>query len=69
MSKMSDERKQYLAQYQKEHLKRIPLDVKPEFFAAIREHARTRGLSVNSFIRLAIRNEIISYISNPTSDS
>lgn len=59
MTEISEERRQYLAKYQKSKLKRIPLDVKPEFYEAIKRAADRNEESVNGFIKRAIRAEII----------
>lgn len=69
MPKMSDERKQYLAQYQKEHLKRIPLDVSPDFYAIVKRAAGERGESVNGFIRIAIQHELMRPSKSPVNGS
>ena len=55
---MPDERKKYLAEYQKKNLHRIPLDVTHEFYAKIKDHASERGLSVNRYIRTLIEVDI-----------
>ncbi len=51
---MTDERKQYLYDYQKKKLKRIPLDVPIEVYEKIRQHAEEKSESVNGFIKRAI---------------
>lgn len=66
---MSDARKQYLAKYQKEKLKRIPLDVTPDFYAIVKRAADARGESVNSFIRTAIQHELMRPTKSPVSES
>lgn len=48
------DRKEYLVNYHKEKIKRIPLDVPKEKYAQIKEHAADRGESVNGFIKRAI---------------
>lgn len=48
---MSEERRVYLQQYKKEHFKRVPLDVTPEFLTAIKSAAKANKMSVNGFIR------------------
>ena len=51
---ISPERKEYIYQYAKEKLKRIPLDVPKETYAEIKAHAEGQGRSVNGFIKQAI---------------
>ncbi len=51
---MTDERKQYLYDYQKKKLKRIPLDVPIEVYEKIRQHAEEKSESVSGFIKRAI---------------
>ena len=51
---MSDQRKEYLYKYQKDKLKRIPLDVPISDYEQIKAHAETRKESVNGFIKRAI---------------
>lgn len=51
---ISDQRKDYLYSYQKEKLKRIPLDVSKEKYEAIKTAATTAGESVNGYIKKAI---------------
>lgn len=51
---MSKERKDYLYNYQKEKLKRIPLDVQQAKYDEIKAAADTKGESVNGYIKKAI---------------
>ena len=51
---MEKERKDYLYNYQKEKLKRIPLDVTKEKYEVIKAHADKKKESVNGFIKRAI---------------
>lgn len=51
---ISPERKEYIYQYAKEKLKRIPLDVPKATYEEIKAHAEARGKSVNGFIKHAI---------------
>ena len=55
---MSDQRKEYLYKYQKDKLKRIPLDVPIPDYEQIKAHAETRKESVNGFIKRAITDTI-----------
>ncbi|MCI9578535.1 MAG: hypothetical protein HFF98_06785 [Oscillibacter sp.] len=47
-------RKEYIYAYQKENLKRIPLDVSKSVYEEIKTHAEARSESVNGFIKRAI---------------
>lgn len=51
---ISDQRKEYLYKYQKDKLKRIPLDVPISDYEQIKAHAETQKESVNGFIKRAI---------------
>lgn len=51
---VSEKRKETMMQYAREHLKRIPLDVRKEKYEEIKEHADKRGEPVNGFIKRAI---------------
>lgn len=55
---MSDQRKEYLYKYQKDKLKRIPLDVPIPDYERIKAHAEGRNESVNGFIKRAIAKTI-----------
>lgn len=51
---LSDQRKEYLYDYQKSKLKRIPLDVQKEKYEEIKAAADHAGESVNGYIKKAI---------------
>lgn len=51
---MSDKRKKYLYEYQKEKLKRVPLDIQIPKYAEIKAAADQAGESVNGYIKAAI---------------
>ena len=51
---ITDQRKEYLYGYQKEKLKRIPLDVQKEQYERIKAAADAAGESVNGYIKRAI---------------
>ena len=51
---LSEQRKEYLYEYQKNKLKRIPLDVTREKYEEIAAAAEQAGKSVNGFIKEAI---------------
>ena len=55
---MSDQRKEYLYKYQKDKLKRIPLDVPIADYERIKAHAEGHKESVNGFIKRAIADTI-----------
>lgn len=55
---MSEQRKQYLLKYQKEKLKRIPLNVTIEEYEKIKSSAKESGESVNGYIKKAIRQRM-----------
>lgn len=52
---ISPERKEYIYQYAKEKLKRIPLDVPKSSYEEIKNHAEAHSESVNGFIKRAIQ--------------
>lgn len=51
---LSEERREYLKEYQKNKLKRIPLDVPREKYDEIKAAADSAGESVNGYIKKAI---------------
>ena len=55
---LSDQRKEYLYEYQKAKLKRIPLDVTKEKYEEIKAAAHTAGETVNGYIKKAIDERI-----------
>lgn len=55
---MTQERKEYLYDYQKKKLKRVPLDVTKEFYETIFTHAKNKKMSVNGYIKEAIAEKI-----------
>jgi uncharacterized protein (DUF1778 family) len=55
---MSEKRKEYLYQYAKDNLKRIPLDVSKDKYDEIKTAADKSGVSVNGFIKTAIDEKI-----------
>lgn len=57
---MEQDRKNYLYQYQKEKLKRIPLDVPKEKYDQIKTAADAAGESVNGYIKKAVDARIES---------
>lgn len=51
---LSEQRKEYLYEYQKNKLKRIPLDVTKEKYAEIAAAAERASVPVNRYIKTAI---------------
>lgn len=51
---MTEKRREKYYQYRKTRIKRIPLDVSPEFYEATKAAAEAAGQSVNGFIKRAI---------------
>lgn len=51
---LSEQRKEYLYDYQKTKLKRIPLDVPKEKYEEIKAAAKASGEKVNSYIKKAV---------------
>ena len=52
--KTSDAQKRASIKYAKNNYKRVPLDVTPDQYDKIKDHAAGRGESVNGFIKRAI---------------
>lgn len=55
---LTNNRKEYIYQYAKENLKRIPLDVPKSHYEEIKAHSVARSESVNGFIKRAISETI-----------
>lgn len=53
-----EHKREYIAQYKKEKLKRIPLEVTLDKYDEIKQHADSRSESVNGFIKRAIDQTI-----------
>ena len=51
---LSEQRKEYLYEYQNTKLKRIPLDVQKEKYEEISAAAESKGETVNGYIKKAI---------------
>ena len=51
---LSEQRKEYLYDYQKNKLKRIPLDLQKEKYEEIKTAATAAGETVNGYIKIAI---------------
>lgn len=50
----SEAQKRATMKYKTEKMKRIPFDVKKEYYSTIQEHAAARGETVTGFIKRAI---------------
>lgn len=61
---LSEERKEYLYEYKKAKLKRIPLDVPKEKYEEIKDSAASSGEKVNGYIKAAI-DEKMSTVTIP----
>ena len=48
---MSPERKKYLYEYRKEHLRRVTIDMSPEMYEQVKAAAAQSGKPVNTFIK------------------
>ena len=57
---LSNQRKEYLYEYQKSKLKRIPLDVPKEKYEEIASAASAAGESINGYIKKAIDTRLES---------
>ena len=51
MTKMTEERKQYLAEYRKTHLKRFMMEMSPEMYEDVKKCAADKNKAVNTFIK------------------
>ena len=58
MMTYNENKQKYNASYNKANYKRVPLDVRPEFYAKIQAAALRAGESVNGFIKRAVRERI-----------
>ena len=47
-------RTEYYNNYKRQNLKRVPLELKKEFFEEVKSHCQERSESVNGFIKRAI---------------
>lgn len=55
---MTDERKKYLNNYDKENYKRIPLNLRPDEYQELKRAADAAGESINGYIKKAIKEKI-----------
>lgn len=56
--KMTEDRKEYLYKYQKEKLKRVPLDLPINDYKILAETAAAAEMSINGYIKMAISEKI-----------
>lgn len=55
---MTEQRKEYLYAYQKENLKRVPLDMRKSEYDELKAAAEAAGMKVNGFIKAAINEKM-----------
>lgn len=58
MSDYPKSKRDYNMKYEKENLKRIPLNVQKDFYESVKAHADELSESVNGFIKIAIQERI-----------
>lgn len=58
---MNEEQKKHMADYRKEFIKRIPLDMKKCDYEILKEHADSSGKTVNGYIKHAIKCYMETY--------
>ena len=58
MTKMTEERKQYLAEYRKTHLKRFMMEMSPEMYEDVKKCAADKNKAVNTFIKWLLQKYI-----------
>ena len=51
---LTEGRKKSMYKYARENLKRVPLDLTKDLYEDVKNHAQSRGESVNGFIKRAI---------------
>lgn len=70
---MTESRREYLANYKREKVKRVPLDVPPEMYDVIKRTAEENGESVNGYLKRVIRADLVKSVmkksKNPVSKS
>ena len=55
---MATNKSGYVTKYKREKLKRVPLEVKKEFYDSLKAAADSSGMSVNGFIKIAIKEKM-----------
>ena len=58
MAELTEARKEYLKEYRKKNIRRIPLEVTHEFYARIKAYANERGRSVNNTIKFLLEDDL-----------
>lgn len=58
----SENKKAYNRQYEKDNIKRVPLNIQKSDYEAIKEHAESMNESINGFIKRAINETMINDI-------
>ena len=58
MSRYDEKSKEYRRQYEKDKLKRIPLDVQLDEYQDIKRAAGAAGIGVNTWIKQVIREKL-----------
>ena len=58
MAKLSEERKEYLKNYKKTKLKRVPLELSIDDYTNLQIHAALNNESVNGYIKRVIKESI-----------
>lgn len=59
-SQYNEKKKEYILNYAKKNLKRVPLDLQLEFYADIKAAADAAGESVNGYIKKSVQMRIES---------
>ena len=59
-SAYNDKAKEYRYQYEREKLKRVPLDLQLSDYEELKQAAAASGLSVNGFVKRAIKAAIVA---------
>lgn len=52
---MNDKKAQYIIQYKRDNIKRVPLDMQKSFYEDLASAAKRAGESVNGYIKTAIQ--------------
>lgn len=55
---ISEKRKQYLTEYRKKKIKRVPFDIPVELYEQIKNAAEENGETVNGFIKRVVQESI-----------
>ena len=55
---MATNKSGYVTKYKRENLKRVPLEVRKDFYESVKAAADTCSMSVNGFIKSAIKEKM-----------